>query len=441
VTSSLLLTGGGPGGGAGQATPPSSPAPDVWLKADNYSAGTGVWTDAGTLGFSPSQTPGATAPTAVADSGFKGRPCVRYSDTQNLTGSSMPLANSRAKGTLMIAFRSRDTSPAGGSVFSTTQDQIAWLSDGRASLNSADGDYGRLSAGATAGMLSLSGGQLATAVYDGTQASNALKLRVWRNLVEETLTYTAGFVADAALPATTFAGGSGVFLGREAGGSGWPQDAMEILFWRAAALTAGERQAWENYLAAKYFTKATKYLVVSGDSNGVGSPNNTANPWPLRVQTALGWSGLTNSSTVGYKLSQGSASPQFTVRDDWHAAQPYVVALGTNDLAVDHADLATLQGLFNALKTKLTAARYPIFAFTIPAAGSNITGADETTRAAYNAWLAVQTGITVIDVAAALGDPTGAGDANFEGDDLHMTDAGHEVVKTAVLAAFAAAGY
>lgn len=422
----------------GASGPPASPVPDVWLKAENFNAGTGIWTDVGTLGFSPSQTPGATCPTAVADSGFKGKPCVRYTATQNLTGTGMALTNSRTKGTLMAAFRTRDASPGGGSVFSTTQDQLGLMSDGRFCLNSADGDHGAMSVAVKSAMLSTSGGQVVTGIYDGTQSSNATKLRLWRNLVEETLTYTAGFVPGAALPATTFAGGTGVFLGREAGGSGWAQDALEILFWRDVALTTGERQAWENYLKVKFFTKATKYLVVSGDSNGIGSPNQTANPWPLRVQTAMGWSGLTNSSGAGLLLESASAVPQIAVRDDWHAAQPYVIALGTNDLAVNHRNLATLQGYFDTMKAKLAAARFPIFAFTIPQAGANIAGADETTRQDYNAWLIANSGsggYTVIDIAALIG----LGD--LEGDQLHYNDSGHTKVTNGTVAAFQAAGY
>jgi hypothetical protein len=406
----------------------------VWLKAENYNAATGTWTDAGALGFSPSQATEANRPTLTSNA-FKTYPAVTYSATQNLTGTSMPLANSRTKGTWMAVFRSDTGSPPGGSVFSTTQDQLGLLSDGRVALNTAAAEYGTMAAGAKAGMLSLAGGQVSTLIYDGALAGNANRLKFRRNLIQETLTFTG------TIPATTYAGGTGVFLGREANGSGWAHNAAEIIFWRAVALTDPQIAEWESYLAAKYLTKTTKQMVVSGDSNAKGSPNHVDAGWPQRVTAALGWAAVSNNSTVGYKLIQGSASPNFEKRDDWHTAQPYVVALGTNDLAVDHASLATLQGYVNTLKTKLTACRYPIFAFTIPAAGANIAGADETTRTGFNAWLAAQTGLTVIDVAAALGDPTGAGGANFEGDDLHLSDAGHEVVEAAVVAAFTTAGY
>jgi hypothetical protein len=338
------------------------------------------------------------------------------------------LAQSKTKGTLMIAFRSDTFSPPGGAIFDTTQSQLGFLSDGRFALNTADGDYGLMSVPASAAMRSTSGGQLITGIYDGTQSTNSLKLRLWRNLVEETLTYTAGFVPGDPLPTTTFPGGTGIYFGREAGGSGWAHKSAVVLFWRGVALTTAQRQAYEAHLSALLFTKTTSQLVVSGDSNAVGSPSHVGNSWVERVTALLGWETAVNGSTVGFKLSQGASSPRITDRDDWHVIQPYIIALGPNDLAVDHDSLATMQGNFNTLKAKLVAARYPIFAFTIPRAGANITGTDETTRAAYNAWLYTVSGITVIDIDTALGDPTGAGDANFEGDDLHLSDAGHDIV-------------
>jgi hypothetical protein len=412
---------------------PTLPAPDVAWWARNYDAGTGTWTDIGTLGFHPSQATEADRPTLTA-SVFKGHPAVTFSATQNLTGSSMPLANSRTKGTLMVAFRSDATSPPGGAVFSTTQDQLGFLSDGRFPLNTAAGEVGTLPSPVAAAMRSTSGGQLITGIYDGTQAGNATRLRLWRNLVEETLTYSG------TIPATTYAGGQNVYMGREAGGSGWAHKSAVVLFWRDVALTTAQRQAYEAHLSTLLFTKTTSQLVVLGDSNAVGSPSNVGNSWVERVTSLLGWETAFNGSAVGHKLSVAATAPPTDVRDDWHVLQPCLIALGTNDLAVDHASLATLQGDFNTLKAKLVAARYPIFAFTIPRAGSNITGADETTRAAYNAWLYTVGGVTVIDIDTALGDPTGAGDANFEGDDLHLSDDGHDVVAGLVQDAIEAMG-
>jgi hypothetical protein len=436
-------------------TQPTSPLPDFWLIGDSAhyqdtgrttpavaeAAPLGSGTDAATTGpYHPSQSTDANRPT-LALSVFKGHAGIKYSTghSQNLTHATAPLANAlRAKGTLIACFRSDEASAPGGSVFSTTQDQLGFLSDGRFTLNTAAVEYGTMNTSAAAAMRSPLGGQLIVGVYDGTQSGNAGRLRLWRNLVEETLTYTG------TISATTYAGGQTLYLGREAAGSGWAHTALEILFFRGVALTTAQRQAWENWLAYKYFTKTTKQLVVSGDSNAVGSPTNTANPWPKRVTDALGWNTVSNNSTVGFKLSQGSASPNLEKRDDWYTVQPYMLSLGTNDLAVDHASLATLQGLFNTAKGKVaTNGRFPLFAPTVPMAGANIAGADETTRQNYNAWLLSNSGsgYRVVDVATALGDPTGAGDANFEGDDLHLSNTGHTVYANAIITEFQAAGY
>jgi hypothetical protein len=427
------------------ATPPAGPAPDLWmdpaLRVFSDTAGTtpaadggalGNWTDGSAHAYPVTQATGTAQPTLASNSGFKARPGVRYTSAQYLSNAAAPLMNSRAAGTVMVAFRSDNFSPPGGAIFSTTQDQLGILSNGRVALNTAAAEWGTMDG--AQGMLSTSGGQVVTVVYDGTQAGNAGRLRCWRNLLEETLAYTG------TISATSYAGGQALYLGREAAGAGWAQTTLEVLFWRGLALATADRQAWENYLAAKYFAKVGRQMVVDGDSNSVGSPNNVSNPWPKRATAALGgaWAAEVSGGTVGKLLSQGSSSPLLSWRDDWLTAQPYVVALGTNDLAVNHATLATLQGYANTLIATLKKARYPAFFCTIPAAGANIAGTDETTRVSFNSWLAGVAGISVVDIATALGTPP---NGNFEGDDLHLTSAGSDVVSGAVVTALRAAGY
>lgn len=414
----IIMMSGSSGG------PPVSPVPSVWRLPDNYNTGTGVYSDVGTLGFHVSQTPGATAPTFLADSGFKGKPAVVFSDSQTLTGTGS-LTQSVNKYTIMMAFRSDVTSPPGGAIEATTQDQLSFMANGQINLNSAAAQYGLMNTHASAAMRSLVGGQLVIVVYDGTQSGDAGRLRLWRNLEEETLTYVGP------IPATTFAGGTGIFLGTgAAGGTSWAHRQMETVILKGVALNPDDDPAWQAYLAAKFFTKSTSGIVVSSDSNGAGFPNNAGNAWPERASSILGWS-LINTSSSGYKLTQGSGSPSLEKRDDWFVTQKYVIALGTNDIVVDNASAATLEGLLDTLIGKLTPARFPICVCNIPACGL-ITGSNETTRLAYNTMLTTKPGITPIDIATPLGAFNGP---NFESDETHLNSTGHTVAANTIAAA------
>ncbi len=419
---------------SGRSGPPTSPSPGVALDPGNYSAGTGVWTDAGTLGFSPSQTPGATAPTSMADSGFKSRPAVQFTATQNLVGSSMPLTNSRSKFTLMVAFQIDEQ--GSGAVFSTTQDQLGLINGGGggfiAYLNSASGDYGSFD------IKSLAGGQLVTLVYDGTQSGNAGRLRVWRNLVEESLVYTG------TIPATTFAGGSSLYLGRQSAGGGFGHRQMLMRIWPDVAFTQQQRDAWQNWAASFLFTKSTSGIVSDGDSISAGFPNNTGNPWPKRAQTLMGWSGYRNSAVTG-KTAAGMASGVGTgvlpFRDDWFRHQPCTIMGGINDLAADVA-AATIESSLSSFVAAAKAARFPVFISTILPA-LTINGTQEARRVAVNAWImAGSSGADhVVDCAAdpRLDDP--ADTTYYESDTVHLNSAGNDVMAELFVAAFQSAGY
>lgn len=417
-------------GSGGDPVPPSSPVPDVWLKPENYTAGT--WTDVGTLGFSPVQADGPTQPTLLADSGFKGRPGVQFSATQNLVGAG-DLAQSRAKGTLICAFR-LDGQSSGG-IFSTTQEQLGIINGSSggflAALNVAASEYGAFT------INSLTGGQLVTLIYDGTLSSNANRLKLFRNLVQETLSFTG------TIPATTFAGGTGIYLGRQAAGGGTAQVQVANIFFRDVALTTPQRVAWETYVAALYFTKTTSGLVASGDSITLGSLSQTANPWPLRVKTAMGWTGYQNSAQNGQSAATmyGSRiSLLLQYRDDWYTHQVAMIMGGSNDLVAGTA-VATIEGYLSGWVTAAKADRFPALVHTI-LPSVNFDATMETNRQTINAWIvAGSSGADFVVDGAADARLSNFADLTYYEDGTHPTNAGQQVLADLTVAQLRAGGY
>jgi lysophospholipase L1-like esterase len=107
-----------------------------------------------------------------------------------------------------------------------------------------------------------------------------------------------------------------------------------------------------------------------------------------------------------------------------------IIAAGTNDLAISSATLAQLQGWISALAASVLGFGVRVVVGTI-LKSVNIAGANETTRAAYNAWLVAGgvAGVRVADptVAPQLDDPN---DLTYFSDGVHPTTAGAGVMAT-----------
>jgi len=432
---------------------PSSPVPDVKFDGDTAhyqdSARTtpatvdgdpiGSLTDTGALGpFHPSAS-GATRPVLLSNPGFKGHAGIQFGAAQNLVHATAPLANSRTKGTLLVAFRSDTSSPPGGAVFATTGNQLSLLNGGwRVALDTGNGDYGDIVK--ALGLQSLVGGQLCWLRYDGTAGTNATKLRFRRNLVDEELDYFAGFVHDADLPATTLAGGQNLYLGRETGGGGFEHTLLALRFWRGVCLSDAEILEWEDWAAAEWFTTTASYQVIaSGDSNTVGPAG-----WPEKLTTDLGtgWATALNTGGAGLKWQNIVANPPgIAARNDWLTYQPLCAMLGTNDFFNDDT-AANVEGYVTSWLAKVRNARFPVFIGTcLPC--DVLTAPQRAEMDLFNTWL--RTGgagaeATIVETNTAIADPGNPDLMNpLLGDGLHLVDAGKQVVADVFRAAILAA--
>jgi lysophospholipase L1-like esterase len=311
----------------------------------------GRWDDQSGNGYHLTQATAGNRPT-LATNRFKGLPAVNFltASSQWLTNAAFPWTQSKTSGAWVVAAQIDSGCPASGFV-TTTQDQLAVLC-----IDGGFFGYFNSAAAQTSNQVPVTNqGYVASLVYDGTQSTPAAKLRLFRNLSQQTLTLNNG------VNATTYAGGSTLYMGRQAAGGYLTGRVVEAAFF--SSLSDSDRVAATNYLGATYFSRTTKDLLCVGDSRTYGAPSSTnntlpltgADSYPLHAQFLLGappWT-MTNFGQNGIQASTFVNFGAFKLQDDWAAGQAAVAFGGTNDFYLAGATPTQVYGYLTAWVAKL----------------------------------------------------------------------------------------
>jgi hypothetical protein len=388
-----------------------------------------LWDDQSGNGYHLSQATAGNRPTLVTNR-FKGYPAVDFNSTlsQWLSNAAFPWTQSKTSGHWIVACQ-LDTGVASSAVVSSTQDQLAIEVNGETVygyLNGAAVQFGQT-------LVPTRQGVVLRLHYDGSQATNATRLRMFRNHVQRNPTYTG------VIPATTFAGGPTLYMGRiaaAAGASGWFKGrVVEAAFFDA--ISDANATAVTNYFGAKYFSRTTKDLIFKGDSRTLGYPGTWNNTPPLtgqdsyplhsRIDLGIGTWTMTNLGVGGTTVQQwaGSLTDVTALQDDWAAAQVVTVFGGINDRVggrtpvQTEADMTTLiAGYLDSGITKLLVGTEPWDLAT-----------SATDLAAWTTWLranVVPLGAYLWDLQAEpeFANAAAAGNVVYYSDGTHETQAG-----------------
>ena len=167
----------------------------------------------------------------------------------------------------------------------------------------------------------------------------------------------------------------------------------------------------------------TKTTGISGDE----PPN-----WPDRVSVDGATITMVNEAVGATRIADAVAKVASVI--DVQNPDGVTVETGTNDLALDNVDLATLQTRYTALMTALRDRE--VWYCTIIPRGFGPT--NEATRLAFNTWLKAIPDIHVIDIASAMVDPNDSNDIlpAYTFDGTHPSAAGKEVIAALFSEAF-----
>lgn len=275
-------------------------------------------------------------------------------------------------------------------------------------------------------------------VYDGSQATNATKLKHFSSGRQLTLSFDG--TIPTALPAT-----NGLTIGRSSDGTTSATVKVRELLIYTGALNSTDRGNLRTYLRARHAQGTRKYVTCAGDSltAGVGG---TA--YPTQLAALLGTDYL-----VGNMGVQGS-----TLQTEWSAWDSQIMYpatghprdieacwLGTNDIASGR----TAAQVFADLSTRWAARRadgYKVIACTIIARGT-LTGGQETQRQGLDTLIrgAGSQYDALCDLAADARLSDSADTTYYSGDTTHLTTTGYGVVaglvQTAALAVPAASSH
>jgi lysophospholipase L1-like esterase len=279
--------------------------------------------------------------------------------------------------------------------------------------------------------------------FDGGAASDDLQARFFFNNIEMARYGSAGDIP------TTLPNETGFYLNGRAGGGGLGVGNNEWFYAFAIGqdISASERDLINDTVAGDYFTRTDSQIICEGDSLTQGGV--TSVKYPTRLKTLL----EAETSTTWNTLNQGAASATFALsitanglpqvddyRDQWMQNDIAVLWAGTNDLYISAggAGVVTqvLDDTVDWVNSRL-ANGFEVYVLNmLPRSdvqpGSNPTFAAD--RASFNSQLpTVLAGLaTVVDVAGRpeLDDETDP--TYFSGDDVHISDAGNQVVAQTV---------
>lgn len=388
----------------------------------------GRWEDQSGNGYHLTQATSGLRPTLVTNR-FKTLPAINFDDasTQWLTNASFPWTQSKTSGVWVVACQLDVGVPSSGLV-TTTQDQLGLLvADGSmyAYLNGAAAEY-------STGSLLTKQGFVAVLSYNGAGSGNSGRMKLYRNLNQIPLNFTG------TISATTYSGGSTLYMGRQAAGGYLRGRIVEAAFF--ASLADADRIAVTNYLGTTYFSRATKDLIIHGDSRTAGFPNATNNTppltgldsYPLHARVSLSVSDWTlrNAGAAGLQwptIVAGSNQLIDAYQDDWSAGQVVVCFAGTNDFVAGRTVAQCLTSINTFVSDRHNAGFSHVYVGTQPqdTQPTSVTNCDSlnvSIRAnAFGADRIVDFGADpAFDTVSDCANTT-----NYEGDGVHMTDAGN----------------
>lgn len=293
------------------------------------------WDDQSGNGYHALQATSANRPSYLTDSGFKSKPCVKFdggyqTGTYNwLEVANFPAGSGTTAATVMVAFKPLDASSIGSALFSAN-DQPA--------LRVGQVEFAGSFASAYTPSLQ---GMVHTVIYDGSQSTNATKLKHWRNYTQRTLGSFSGGVGSSgsiAAPAKLYVGRADIGA-TEITARGRILEAVHF----DRVLSDAERISVVDYWGVQFFANTQNHLICSGDSRTAGAtfcynsvlPLTGTDSYPLHTKVILGtgWD-VTNAGQNGQTwagLSNADLTAVDTLQDDWRARQDLVVWASAND--------------------------------------------------------------------------------------------------------------
>lgn len=264
--------------------------------------------------------------------------------------------------------------------------------------------------------------------YDGSQATNATKLKSYNNARQLSNTF-GGANFPASLPAV-----NGFRVGHSGSGTGtleWLGGYLVEMAVYNAVLAGADITGLEAYFRSRAAQGSQSHVTCIGDSLTQGTGVAVANAWPNQLQTALGhtwrlWnqgiSGLSANTWVANNYSGTLVTPGGS-----HPRDVVAIALGHNDLVSRTAaqlltDMHTLRNAWQALG-------YRVGAATIPKSTA-LAGGAETQRTTYNTNLLADSGWDfLVDPASDAAFSAPSNTTYYQGDGIHWTVAGQTVAK------------
>lgn len=223
---------------------------EVWYNAANAASvslnqgNVGAWASTGTVSTHPLNSTGSNRP-SYATAAKNGLDVVRFAGDQFLTINPVAYLNGLAGTTMALVFKSSST--ASGARYATATDQtgFTWGQNGTTSWI---GGF----AGATYTVNSVPTDTIwhhVVITFDGTQATNATKIKVRLDAIDNVLTFTGTAGTATSNNGYFYAGGKGTNATNAI--NTWIGDIGEILIW-TRALTTSEVLSVEQYLTNKW---------------------------------------------------------------------------------------------------------------------------------------------------------------------------------------------